>query len=299
MLRANRVLSDYPESVTSLKTVTLALWVAEDLGLPVFPCGLNKQPAIPGDAGGHGYLDASTDPTTVRALFSHHAARLIGLPTGTPSGLAVVDIDLPRHDEAQAWWHEHRQELRHTSAWRTRSGGLHLYFRHPPGLRCSQGKLAPGVDVRAAGGYVIAWWAHGLKRLCDAEPAPFPDWLFEQLVRRPSRPDPAPAIDRSVSSVADGLTQKRINGLFARLLGNLRSAPDGTKHATLLRVARTIGGLQHALPYSEDQIVCAILGALPDTVRDWNLARRTALDGLHRGAESPIQLAERPYGARP
>jgi hypothetical protein len=34
---------------------------------------------------------------------------------------------------------------------------LHFFFQHAPGLRCSRGLIAPGVDVRADGGYVI-WW---------------------------------------------------------------------------------------------------------------------------------------------
>ena len=37
----------------------------------------------------------------------------------------------------------------------TPRSGFHLYFQSEPGLRCSTSRVALGVDVRAAGGYVI------------------------------------------------------------------------------------------------------------------------------------------------
>ena len=58
---------------------------------------------------------------------------------------------------------------------RTRSGGLHLIFGHYDGLKCSAGKIARGVDVRADGGYILWWPAAGLPMLSDAPIAPWPD----------------------------------------------------------------------------------------------------------------------------
>jgi hypothetical protein len=64
-----------------------------------------------------------------------------------------------------------------TRVHRTRSGGLHLLFRHHAGLKCSVGRIATGVDVRADGGYVIWWPAAGLPVLCRGPLAPWPAWL--------------------------------------------------------------------------------------------------------------------------
>jgi hypothetical protein len=63
-------------------------------------------------------------------------------------------------------------------------------FRHRPGIRCSAGRIAPGVDVRGDGGYLIWWPAAGLAVLRDAPLAPWPEWLRVKLssLQRPRIP---------------------------------------------------------------------------------------------------------------
>jgi hypothetical protein len=49
--------------------VEIAQALAEE-GLPVFPCAeRSKAPCIPEAEGGHGFLDATTEPSEVRRLF--------------------------------------------------------------------------------------------------------------------------------------------------------------------------------------------------------------------------------------
>ena len=125
----------------------LALQAALDLartGLAVFPCGYSKRPTC-----GHGLLDATTDATVLRELWRRHGGELVAVRTGQASGIDVFDID--GHRDARNWWYAHRAELPVTRVHRTRSGGLHLVFRHAHGLRCSTSKLARGIDVKADG----------------------------------------------------------------------------------------------------------------------------------------------------
>ena len=156
-------------------------------GLPVFPCihapGDKERDKAPACAGG--FKAASRDPATIRAMFAHPAAALVGVPTGAASGLDALDLD-PRHG-SDAWWEENAECLPPTRAHRTRSGGTHLLFRHHPGLRCSAGAVAPGVDVRADGGYIVWHPAAGFPVLLDRDPAPWPAWLLASQDTRPAR----------------------------------------------------------------------------------------------------------------
>ena len=267
------------------------LQIALDLaagGIPSFPCGANKRPAIPEHEGGHGFHDASADPDTLRALFARAPrAKLVGVPTGDRSGIDIMDID-PRHD-GHLWEAAHADQLPDTLIHQTGGGGRHYAFQHADGVTNRTGCPAPGVDVRGAGGYAIWPPSAGYSVVNEAPIAPWPPWLLE-LVRRPA-PPPRPAF---VAADPSKITDQRLNGLVRALLDRVSRAPEGLKHDTLLRIARTLGGYQHLLDHTEAQLASMLLDALPDTVADWKNAEKTALDGLRHGAQSPLTLAERP-----
>jgi hypothetical protein len=150
------------------------------LGLPSFPCAENKRPTTP-----NGFKDATRDPEGLRRLWRQHPGQLVGVPTGEASGLDVLDID-PRHG-GDVWFRHHKGQLPSTRVHGTRSGGLHFLFRHKPNLRCSVGRVARGVDVRADGGYVIWWPAAGFQFLQMGPVAPWPNWLLPPLCSPPPR----------------------------------------------------------------------------------------------------------------
>jgi P4 family phage/plasmid primase-like protien len=82
----------------------------------------------------------------------------VGIATGKTSGIVVLDID-PKHGGTKGAIDEIAGEVVATREHRTRSGGTHLVFRYPEGvdhIGNSVGKLAPGIDVRADGGYIVA-----------------------------------------------------------------------------------------------------------------------------------------------
>lgn len=144
------------------QVLTAALELAES-GIPVFPCLASKAPACP-----TGFKAASDDPETVRKLWRNHPGPLVGVATGAVSGIDVLDID-PRH-EGDLWLGANKQRLPQTRTHATRSGGYHLLFRHHAGMGCSANRVAPGVDVRADGGYGL-WWPEWLASLA-LPPAP-------------------------------------------------------------------------------------------------------------------------------
>lgn len=78
----------------------------------------------------------------------------------TDGDLFVVDVDVkPGKNglESLTALVKRIGRLPPTRTVRTGSGGLHLYYRRPAGVRVpnSVGKLGPGIDVRGDGGYVI------------------------------------------------------------------------------------------------------------------------------------------------
>jgi hypothetical protein len=146
-------------------------------GYHCFPCAVTKRPISP-----HGFKDATVDPKALSALWQKHPGELIGVSTGITSGIDVLDIDA-KHPEAVAWWRNNRRRFSRTQVHRTRSGGIHLLFRHNDGVRCTASKIALGIDTRGAGGYIIWWPATCLPVLSDAPPAPWPDWFISELRR--------------------------------------------------------------------------------------------------------------------
>ena len=113
----------------------------------------------------------------------------VGIVTGPVSGILVLDVD---GSEGEAVLKEHGHPV--TPMVRTGSGGLHLYFKHP-NMHVRTGiRVAPGLDVKAAGGYVVAPPSIGPGGKCyewivqpdEAEPADVPEWLL-QLIEHPRR----------------------------------------------------------------------------------------------------------------
>jgi hypothetical protein len=165
------------------------------------------------------------------AWFSGRSEAGIGIVTGAISGLVVVDIDVS-HGGDGALEHLEREHgrLPTTVECRTGGGGRHLYFAHPGGLvvRNKVG-LAPGVDLRGDGGYVVAppsLHASGLRYawLDGRAPGstaimPLPDWVLRQAVEEPARRGHPIAYWRRL--VCDGVAAGERNNTIASLAGHL------------------------------------------------------------------------------
>jgi hypothetical protein len=94
-------------------------WLVET-ELPVFACNGEKRPLTR-----RGYLDAKVMQSIP------HFYPLVGVPTGALSGFDVLDID---GDAGRRWYDQNFDALPLTRCHETRSRGLHLLFRHSPGL---------------------------------------------------------------------------------------------------------------------------------------------------------------------
>ena len=100
----------------------------------------------------------------------------------------MIDVD-PRHD-GDVWLSENQNRLPSTLTHGTPRGGEHLAFRDPPDveIRNSQGRIAPGVDVRGTGGYVIVPPSEGYTIKHNGPLADMPHWLVTACLKPNDRP---------------------------------------------------------------------------------------------------------------
>ncbi|MEV5937954.1 bifunctional DNA primase/polymerase [Streptomyces sp. NPDC051994] len=241
------------------RLLTAALAAAER-GWHVFPLlPGTKRPALHGQstcsrigvcAAGHQKWEqrATTDPDRIQAAWTH-APFNISIATG-PSGLLVVDLDRPKHkgnadapDGATtftALCERAGQPVPHTYTVRTPSTGQHLYFQAPPGARFTNtaGTLAPLVDTRAWGGYVVAPGSvvnGGVYEVINPAPvAALPDWL-----RRELQPTPKPAGPVTIAPARDATRVAQV--ALDRECTAITAAPEGQREAVLFKAARSLG----------------------------------------------------------
>jgi DNA polymerase-1 len=250
---------------------------------------------------------ATADPGGVGRLFGGITAPLnVGIATG-PSGLLVIDLDMPKPgDQPPPEWtlpgvSEGADVLavlceRHGEPFpwetffvRTRRGGLHLYFTAPPGVRLGStaGRTARGlgwlIDTRAHGGYVVAPGCH----VEDADgsgsytigyhrpPTPLPAWLAALLTA--PNPDMSLLVRRS-----DDQQDIRHLGNYARAAiqkesERVRAAVENERTWALNTAAFNLGQLIAAAALPDDGTVEA---ALYDAA------------SVHFTAERPVTPAE-------
>ncbi len=243
--------------------------------VPVFPCAASKKPACP-----HGFKDAVSDPAAIVDLWRAYPGSLIGVPTGESSGIDALDID-PRSGGAE-WLAEAEDSLPPTRRHHTRSGGLHLIFRHTDRVRNTASKIAPGVDTRGTGGYIIWWPAHGCEIENPRTLEDWPKWLLRILIPpRTSAPPPLPA----TRAEADARAALMIERAFARV----RCATPGQRHDTLRAAARTLGGLERFLCIGRSGIERQLVDLIMATgAIDRANAEKTAAWAMEKGSDAPL-----------
>lgn len=247
---------------------------------------------------------ATTDPDRIRRAWATTADLNIGIACG-PSGLVVVDLDVPKPGlEVPPDWDQpgvldggdvlavlaerHRAPLPvETYSVRTASGGEHLYFTAPTGppLRNTAGRLGWLIDTRAAGGYVVAAGSAIAGRtyttILDLPPTPLPGWITTLL--RATEPTRSAGIDPLLDAV-----ERRSRYAATALrgeLGRVLSAEPGRRNHTLNAAAYALGRLAGS-------------GLLPAGLASDALAQAAAVIGLPAGEAAATIRSGLGAGAR-
>ncbi len=166
-----------------------------------------------------GVHSASDDAAVLRQVFTAHPQANIGL--AIPDGMIAVDVD-PRNggDDTIDLVQDKYGRLPDTAMQLTGGGGQHYLYRIPAGVTVA-GKLGAGVDVKAAGGYIVAepsehlsgtsyCWEASSDPLDGAAVVDAPAWLMNRLA----------ANEAGAARVDGGLRY----GVDERVVEELRSA---------------------------------------------------------------------------
>jgi putative DNA primase/helicase len=195
-----------------------------EMGYAVFPCADAIQ-LVPLTR--HGFKDASTDPEQIAAWWTQFPKACIGMAT---AGLLVVDVD----GLGNPWLTPERAlELAQAPTARTPRGGGHYVFRKPAGAKwsCTVGKLAPHVDTRSDGGYIVV------------APSRRPDGVYRWVegleldVPRDRLPVPPAWLSAALDALPASSPQARLVGPAP---AEANQIPDGQRNATLARLAGTM-----------------------------------------------------------
>ena len=249
----------------------------------VFPCRPRaKVPATP-----HGCKDATHDVEQVRRWWTDTPDANIGVATGAPSGIFVVDFDGDDGRATARDWIAMGRSLK--ALWqRTPSGGYHAVFTMPNvELPNSARKLGAGVDTRGDGGYILAAPSvhpnGGRYEWPDQHRVPsMPGWLFGLLrVLPPDRPQYKPGTT-DANAYVDAAIQS--------CLESLATAPEGTRNHTLNACSYSLGRLVGAGYLTKQQVWEALQPAALAAGLQRRETQQTILSGLRSGEKEPNRL---------
>ena len=269
----------------SAATLSAAALAYAARGWPVFPLKPRTRPRISKADGGRGCHDATTDQRQVTTWWSRWPNANIGLAAGP--AFWVLDVDgeeglatLADLEDLHGW-------LPIGPASVTGSGGMHLLFAGNARVRNSVKLLGPGLDTRAAGGYVVAppsihpdgpryAWLKGRDpwavQLVEA-----PGWLLDLL--DPPRPAYRPPPQSRQPTTA------YIAAAMARELEAVAMAPKEQRNNTLNTAAYKLGRFVASGELDARDVGEALVGAALATGLNEREATRTITSGLRAAVE--------------
>jgi hypothetical protein len=265
---------------------------------------------------------ASTDPARLIAFYGQRPRFNAGI-AARPSGLVVIDCDIPKPDPVASAGRlvtgmdtlaelaaAARAQLPDTFTVTTPSGGRHLYFRAPSGppIGNTARKLGVLLDSRGAGGYVLApgcWLAPQqpsrtragrsggtYELLDDNPPADLPIWLHRALSADRSTASSGAAEPLSAALRSPG---RYLAAVLREELQRVHAAGSGHHNAAVFTAARALGQLAAggALDMAEAEVMLTraaepiAAGPCDCTARD---LATTIRSGLAYGARRPRRL---------
>jgi hypothetical protein len=189
---------------------------------------------------------------------------------GRVSNLFLLDFDFTKHSESKIWYESNKSRLPRTWTERTKSGGLHLYFRWNPTLELKQtnttSTIAIGVDTKGEGGYSKMAPSEGYSWINAPHLTPLaalPEWLSALL---PAKGTFGNSVNKNPSTIKagnwftdalTGLKEGNRNETFTKVAGSLRARGYSSTDIFELLKGKAI---EVAFPLGELTIICDSIG---------------------------------------
>ena len=256
-----------------MKTLDYALRYAK-AGWKLHPCKLDKSPLL--NDWPH---KASSDSEQIKKWWAKYPDASIGCATGSGSGFWALDGDMP-DGPAQI----EAMSLPDTLTQQTGGGGVQFFFTYNgTEIRNSAKKLAPCVDVRGEGGYVIlppslhpsggvySWTK-------ERKTVKAPPWLVKEAIKKPDRP-----INNSLS----GDTTPYGHAALIAEITSLSSTAQGNRNDALNHSAFLLGQLIGGGELDEQTTINSLNSTALIVGLDIKEAKNTITSGIKAGKNTP------------
>jgi Bifunctional DNA primase/polymerase, N-terminal len=236
-------------------------------GTPVFPVNFaDKRPLTE-----HGLKDATTDQSLIRRWWRVWPQAMIGVATGPRSGVWVLDVDVDPTKAIDGHYTMARLVADHgpLPATRTsitpRGGRHHLFGWNGANIRCSNSKIACGIDVRGDGGYFVAppsvridgaayRWENEGSHIAEA-----PTWLIELALKASANGEPRRATSsRTTNGTPSGRSASARDHAWARAALE-RECTGLNSNSALNLAAFNLGQIVAGGELSEHEVFDALL----------------------------------------
>jgi hypothetical protein len=228
----------------------------------------------------NGVYNATTDAARIRSWFDRDPRVNLGVAMGGKLNLICVDID-PRnagdtsyHDLVKAHGDDAFPE---TFVVKTGGGGWHKYYFLPEEIKPKtgelKGSLAPGIDIKGAGGLIVAPGSiHASGRLYEVESntyiAKAPEWIVASLRKSAAGDQPEKAIDfqahrdrkkANISglTIVEGERNRKVFEIGCAIWGGGGAQDDSDLREQLLAINN-----EHCLPALDDAEVEKIVASI-------------------------------------
>jgi hypothetical protein len=231
-------------------------------GLPVFPCiPRTKLPATK-----NGFYDATTNPETIKRYW-RIADRNIAIPTGAASGFWVLDIDGLTGEASLRELERKHGPLPSTREVITVRDGRHVWFKDTGPIPSSAGKIAAGIDIRGAAGYIMAppsVWENGRTYVWSVdsidELAIAPDWLVQLARKKPT------ISEQALTKIKPRLVVVNSSSNYGRRalddeIAALATTPPGSRNHALNKAGFALFQLVAGGELSEQEVLARLIEA--------------------------------------